>query len=557
MTRRAALVVIMVAAAALATAYTAARRAGSDPSPAAPAVFAQLSYRYLTNLSDGTVGRNYGYNLVDLGPDRAAIDALPTGERALVWIGNYSLSDCAFTMSDADLRQALARLARDPKVAGYYLADEADDARPDYGGHCPDVVAQITQRSRLVHRLVPDAFTYEVVTEPGNFAAFAHATDVMGADPYPCLRGRPCDWGEIPAYIAALNAAHVPRYWASLQAFGYGKWRTPTAAELARMIGQWEHSRWQGEQTFAWSYQGWSLASHPGLLAVLKSLNAGNTATATGIPPSGPGTTATISSGTPDPQAGISALVQVCTLAVEDSCDPGNAADWASSATVHNSTVRWRVVITNTGTGPLTNIYVTSSLAPKENDCAGPVGAGPLKAGGVTHYECKTGNVTAPATITQTVTASADPPTGPSVTPASSTATARVASSTPPPKAAISALLQVCILRNQASCDPTKAADWASTGPLRQPMARWRVVIANTSTVALSHIFAMDTLARTDCGGSVTTSLAPGAVTEYECQTNSVTQTTTNRVTATGDLPSGAPVISPTSSSTAVVNGSA
>ena len=145
-------------------------------------------------------------------------------------------------MSDADLRKALAGLARDRKVAGYYLADEADDALPGYGGHCPDVVAQITQRSRLVHRLAPGAFTYEVVTEPGNFAAFAHATDVMGADPYPCLRGRPCNWGEIPAYIAALDAAHVPRYWASLQAFGGGKWRTPTAAELARMIGQWEHS---------------------------------------------------------------------------------------------------------------------------------------------------------------------------------------------------------------------------------------------------------------------------------------------------------------------------
>jgi hypothetical protein len=44
------------------------------------------------------------------------------------------------------------------------------------------------------------------------------------------------------------------------------------------MIGQWEHSRWQGEQTFAWSYQGWSLASHPSLLSVLKRLNLGLTA---------------------------------------------------------------------------------------------------------------------------------------------------------------------------------------------------------------------------------------------------------------------------------------
>jgi hypothetical protein len=287
-----------------------------------------------------------------------------------------------------------------------------------------------------------------------------------------------------------------------------------------------------------------------------------NTATATGTPPSGPDVTSspssadvTISSSTTDPNAGISVLVQVCTLAAEASCDPGNAADWASSATVYNTTIRWRVVITNTGADPLTNIYVTSSLAPTENDCAGSVTAGPLDAGAVTDYECETDNVTAPATITQTVIASGDPPTGPFISSASSTATAQVASDTPPPGAGISALLQICTLSNQASCDPTNAADWASSGTLNQPTARWRVVITNTGTVALTDIYATDTLPQSDCGGSVTGSLAAGAVTEYECQTNNVTHTTTNTVTATGDPPSGAPVTSPASSSTAVVNG--
>ena len=287
-----------------------------------------------------------------------------------------------------------------------------------------------------------------------------------------------------------------------------------------------------------------------------------NTATATGTPPSGPGVTSspssasvTISSETTDPNASISVLVQVCTLAAKASCDPGNATDWSSSATVYNTTIRWRVVITNTGTDPLTNIYVTSSLAPTENDCAGSVTAGPLNAGSVTDYECETDNVTAPATITQTVTASGDPPTGPFITSSSSTATAQVAADTPPQGAAISALLQICILPNQASCDPTNAADWASSGTLNQPMARWRVVITNTGTVALTDIYATDTLAQSDCGGSVTGSLAAGAVTEYECQTTNLTQTTTNTVTATGDPPSGAPVTSTASSATAVVGG--
>ena len=39
------------------------------------------------------------------------------------------------------------------------------------------------------------------------------------------------------------------------------------------MIRQWQRSSWEGEQTFAWSFAGHSLASHPRLLAVLQALN--------------------------------------------------------------------------------------------------------------------------------------------------------------------------------------------------------------------------------------------------------------------------------------------
>jgi hypothetical protein len=224
-------------------------------------------------LSSGTLAGRYGFNLVDLGPYRALIDALPAGERALVWLGGYSDVGCAFVTPDAAVRQELSALAGDPKVAGYYLADEADDSLPAYGGHCPDVPAHIAARSRLVHRLVPGAFTYEVVTEPGNFAAFATATDVLGTDPYPCLVGRPCDWARIPRYIAALEAAHVTRYWGVIQAFSYQQWRSPTPGELWSMFRQWQRSGWQGEQVFAWDYAGWSLPDHPALLALLGTLN--------------------------------------------------------------------------------------------------------------------------------------------------------------------------------------------------------------------------------------------------------------------------------------------
>jgi hypothetical protein len=284
-----ALAAVMLAACGSPVAATAARKAARAPagaasSPAgatrAPAGAASrhdvLPYRYMTDVADGRRTRPDGYNLVDVGPYRGVIDALPAGQRALVWIGDYDKGACSFARSDASIRRVLASLAGDRKVAGYYIADEADDARPAYGGHCPHVVAQVTARSRLVHRLAPGAFTYEVVTEPGNFAAFATATDVLGADPYPCLRGAACDWSQIPRYIAALRAAHVARYWGVLQAFSGSGWRYPTPAELRDMIRQWEHSDWQGEQTFAWRFAGHSLVAHPGLLAVLRSLNRGS-----------------------------------------------------------------------------------------------------------------------------------------------------------------------------------------------------------------------------------------------------------------------------------------
>jgi len=232
-----------------------------------------LRYRYMTDVADGRRTEPDGYNLVDVGPYRSVINALPSGQRALVWIGNYDQGSCSFSRSDADIRHVLASLAGQRKVAGYYIADEADDGVPASGGHCPHVAAQVTARSRLVHRLAPGAFTYEVVTEPGNFAAFATATDILGTDPYPCLRHAGCDWAQIPRYVAALHAAHVARYWGVLQAFASPRWRYPTPAELRAMIGQWEHSDWQGEQTFAWSFAGHSLASHPRLLAVLRALN--------------------------------------------------------------------------------------------------------------------------------------------------------------------------------------------------------------------------------------------------------------------------------------------
>jgi uncharacterized repeat protein (TIGR01451 family) len=117
----------------------------------------------------------------------------------------------------------------------------------------------------------------------------------------------------------------------------------------------------------------------------------------------------------------ISAIVQVCTLPVGPSCDPTqpiNGSDWASSATVYGSEVWWRVVITNTGTDPLTNITAYTSLPSSTTDCGGsvPVPGNTLAVGASYGYVCQTTNVIPPAVVTQTVSAGGDPPSAPPIT---------------------------------------------------------------------------------------------------------------------------------------------
>ena len=294
-----------------------------------------------------------------------------------------------------------------------------------------------------------------------------------------------------------------------------------------------------------------------GLLLVGATVGAGLGAVVLGAAPAGAATDS------------ISALVQVCTLPVGPSCDPGNAADWTSSTTVYDSEVWWRVVVTNTGTDPLTNINVQSSLPLPVTDCEGPVPVpgNSLAPGASYGYVCQTNPVTPPATVTQTVTASGTPPGGPpDVTSATSApAIATVQPNIPPPGAKISALLQICILPDQTMCDPTNDAQWTSSwplSPLSLSIARWRVVVTNTGTLALTKVETTDTLPQpdTDCGGVVpmpTDPLISGGSIKYECQTNSVMMTTTNTVTATA-FPSpyptgGAPVTSLPSSATSIV----
>ena len=211
----------------------------------------------------------------------------------------------------------------------------------------------------------------------------------------------------------------------------------------------------------------------------------------------------------------MSVQVQTCTLPVGLSCDPGNNAYWSTSATAYGSEVWWRVVVTNgpTSSDPLTNIIVSSSLPTTTTDCFGPVPVpgNSLAPGASYSYVCQTTGITPPATVTQTVSAVATPLNGTpnsvsSLTSAPSIAT--VAPATPPPGASISAVLQICTLAIQASCDPTQPINgigWASvSGTINQPTVRWRVFITNTGTLPLTTLDGTESLSpsNSDCAGS-------------------------------------------------------
>jgi hypothetical protein len=217
------------------------------------------------------VTSSYGYGLVDATPGQLFM--VSAGQRALVWLGGYDNARCRWETDDAGVREAFAggELARSGKVAGYFIADE-----PNSAGGCPAAAGQVRARAALVRKLDsnPAHFTLVNVDDPHQFAAFRNSADVMATDPYPCHVGKACDWSQIPSYVGQLRAAGVVRYMGMLQAFSGGDWRWPTAAELTRMIGQWQQSEWIGELTFSWSYAGNKLADHPELLAVLRRLNA-------------------------------------------------------------------------------------------------------------------------------------------------------------------------------------------------------------------------------------------------------------------------------------------
>jgi len=232
------------------------------------------SMRYMTDSSDSTRRAvDMGFNLVDIPPLRGALRRVPPGARALVWLGQYDNASCTWELSNDRVRSLLKAEGDDPRVAGFYIADEP------HVDVCPTAPLQLKARSALVHRLAPHAFTYAVIedgdTHPGEYAAFRRTVDVVGLDPYPCTFVHGCRYGEIDSAVRRARAAGITRIWGVIQAFQDDYYRFPTAEELRTMLLHWRHAGIAGEQVFSWTYGGNRLTSRPDLVTVLRQSNRG------------------------------------------------------------------------------------------------------------------------------------------------------------------------------------------------------------------------------------------------------------------------------------------
>jgi hypothetical protein len=174
-----------------------------------------------------------GFNVHDTGMSTSAVNALPAGSQAMVWVGIGS-SNCSATVSSTFKTFVLAN-ATNPKLYGFYLNDEPID------NSC---VAAVTAYTAYIHANAPGKMSMILLTDwPGTYAAYRPTitgVDLIALDPYPVKNGA-YDTTLIPAEVGRAVADGIPlaNVVPVFQAFGGAGWDAPTAAQLTAIIAQW------------------------------------------------------------------------------------------------------------------------------------------------------------------------------------------------------------------------------------------------------------------------------------------------------------------------------
>jgi len=189
-----------------------------------------------------------GFNMIDTAPQPAELRALQArGLHGFVWLGGYSNTTCQFNESDTWVRTHVRAIAGSRAIAGYFIDDEPDAAL------CPSAPTQVKSRSALVKSIDPGPPTFISSYQVDQFARFAHTTDIMALDHYPCTHSHGCDFSVIDQEAAEADRLGI-RYWGVVQAHGDDWYRVPTPAELHQEFEHWRATRMEGYLVFAWRW---------------------------------------------------------------------------------------------------------------------------------------------------------------------------------------------------------------------------------------------------------------------------------------------------------------
>jgi hypothetical protein len=272
--------------------------AATAPVSAVPASSARA--HFTVNLKGSySAARAAGFNVFDVAGSqnnpagvKSKLNALPAGAKAMIWVGNLDNASSTPGFTLAQFKAQVNALKSDPRVYGYFIADEPHPRK------FPMAAAHVRERADYLRATAPAQKSFIVILDGTSacggtlgceYAALAPSkthVDLVGIDSYPCHLGAACDYAKITerVNVAAKNgvpkSAMVPVY----QAFGQeGKasgayYRTPTASELSKMLSTWtaalpnavlDYAYTWGTQTSAPQ----ALANHPSLVSVVKSYN--------------------------------------------------------------------------------------------------------------------------------------------------------------------------------------------------------------------------------------------------------------------------------------------
>jgi len=243
--------------------------------------------------------RSMGFNLFDVAGStsnpagvRTKLNALPAGAKAMIWVGNLGKKAGVQGFTRAQFKAQVNALATDRRVFGYYIADEPHPIL------FPTVVAEIRARADYLRARAPAQKSFIVVLDGTNvckgrlgceYAALAPSkthVDIVGVDSYPCHLGAPCDFAKITQRVNAAIKAGIPRGRIApvYQSFGQEGaanpyYRTPTVAELQKMLATWKANLPAPalDYAYSWGTQSSSpqaMINHPELQRVARTHNA-------------------------------------------------------------------------------------------------------------------------------------------------------------------------------------------------------------------------------------------------------------------------------------------